>query len=187
MKKIKSMLELAKTKLQKPVFEHIYQQLKQEVLIVNQSKQRVWGIFALYFGIALFSFLWVLLTTYQYFHYQDTLMDAREKPHRVIILGTNRLFAEPPTQAHAGFHIPYQLAGILFDDDVLKREVLLKMPSGEVKSYQVGDELSDGVKILAIEAFQVKLEKNGRQKILKLDQYKGDFLSDKPKSGQSLF
>jgi hypothetical protein len=186
MKKIKSMLELFRAKYKKPAFEQVYQQLKQEVLIANQSKQRIWGMLVLNLGIVVMSFIWATVIIYQHFHDQD-IANAQETPHREIHLGANRLFLEPPQQGQSGFHIPYQLAGILFDKDIKKREVMLLLPSGVVKSYHVGEELPDGVKILDIEVFQVKLEKDGQQKILKLEQYKGDFLSDKPKSGQSLF
>ena len=187
MKKIKSMLELILVKLKKPGFEQIYQQLKQEVLIAYQSKHHVWGILVVYLGIGISSFVWIFATIYQHFHDQDDISMTQSKPLLPVNLPPNHLFMESPKRNQEGFNVPYQLSGILFDEDSAKREVMLRLPSGEVKSYRLGDELPDGVKILDIDSFQVKLEKNGQQKTLKLDQYRRDFLSDKPKSGQSLF
>ena len=187
MKKIKSMLESIYVQLKQAQIERIYQQLKHELLIAYQSEHAVWAGLAVFFGIGLSSLLWICIIIYQQFHYQDTLAYMPEQPQLIVKLAPNRLFSEPPTSYHQTFNVSYQLAGILFNEDGAKREVMLRLPSGDVRGYHVGDVLADGVKIVDIQAFQVTLEKNGQHKILKLDQYQSDFLSDKPKSGQSLF
>ena len=183
MKKIKSMLGL----LKQPKLEHLYQQLKQELCTAYQAKDDVWGGIILFCGIGLSSLLWILSILYQHFHDEDILAYSPERQQLHTTLSSHRLFTAPPRLNHQAFHLSYQLAGILFHLDAAQRAVMLKLPSGEMRSFHTGDVLADGVKIVDIQAFQVTLEKNGRHQTLKLDQYQRDFLSDKPKSGQSLF
>lgn len=181
------MLESIYAQLKQPELERMYQQLKHELLIAYQSEHALFGGVVVFCSIGISSLLWICITIYQQFHYQDTLAYMPETPKFVINLGPKRLLSEPLALYHQAFNLPYQLAGILFNDDLAKREVMLRLPSGEVRSYHVGDVLADGVKIVDIQAFQVTLEKNGQHKIFKFFQYQSDFLSDKPKSGQSLF
>ncbi len=130
--------------------------------------------------------LWMLLTTLLWLmeclrmgqDYQMASMQVQHRPMQVSLhVGSQRLFGEPVVM---GTQSSWHIQGLLYDDNPVKREVLLKDAHGQIRGFHEGDELPGGGHVLKINHDMVEIEQNGAHFQLKMQRFPANFLSDEP-------
>jgi len=99
-----------------------------------------------------------------------------------VNLSAKRLMGEPIKQTIPPENI--QIQAIIFNSKVNKREAIIGDGQGSVKSYKIGDRLSGGSIITAIEKDTVTIERDGVYNTLRINDLPASFVTDKPLPAQ---
>lgn len=163
---------------------------------------QLWKLVAqdVYFSWWLIAFLvWISLSVLQnILHQAQILKDySLQKQYlknyhpqmKNLELGSSYVMGTPISKSSAQMMMePLVIEAILYNEIPTKREVLLRHANGRVSSYHIGDYTPSGMKINDIENSSITFEVGGLKKKLFVNQYRNDFLSDKPlKSSNGLF
>jgi hypothetical protein len=184
----RSIVEYQKNLKNNPLIAEKLNEAQELWQLSYSSKDAVYYMLGLTVLLVLMSLSWIKeeitqISTYQ--AEQELLtLKLQQKPNLSLAqLGPQRLFGVPLVE-QGTLALSYKLEGILYDEKVDARQVIIKDDSGETASYHVGDTLPHGGIIKGIEMDQIEIEAQGVRQKIKFPEYPASFLSDEPQNAK---